>query len=300
MSISVVIPAYNAASYIAETLDSVLQQTLPPTEVLVIDDGSTDETANVAERFASPVKVIRRPNSRAAAARNFGVETATSEWIAFVDADDIWEPSKLERQMAELEKHPEADICYTGRILLMQKNGMWQLGPVAGVAPASNVREALFRGTTFLPSSVVIRRSAFLAVGGYDTSFKYAEDWELWMRLLHSGMKFTSCPEALVQYRIHAASATHSAVPSFMAAKEVYRRHVFPYLPRLTRWIDYSRFLSLHEGDAARTLQKLGDRRALEFSLRCLLHNPFREPYRYRALAGQLYNRIRPKREQAE
>lgn len=294
MSISVVIPAYNAASFIEETLESVLKQTLPPSEVLVIDDGSTDETAKVAERFAPAVRVIRRPNSRAAATRNFGVETATSEWVAFVDADDIWEPNKLERQMAELREHPEADICYTGRVLRLQEGEKSRLGPTVQVPPASNIREALFKGTTFLPSSVVIRRSVFLAVGGYDTSFKYVEDWDLWMRLLHSGVKFASCPEPLVQYRIHPASTTHSAIPSLMAAKEVYRRHVLPHLPGWTRWIAYSRFLSVHEGYAAYTLEKLGDRRALEFSLRCLLHDPFREPYRYRALAALLYNRMRP------
>jgi glycosyltransferase involved in cell wall biosynthesis len=99
MSISVVIPAYNAAQFIRETLDSVLNQTLPADEVLVIDDGSTDETASIAESYGSAVRVFRRPNLKQSVSRNFGVQEAKSEWIAFNDADDIWESNKLERQM---------------------------------------------------------------------------------------------------------------------------------------------------------------------------------------------------------
>src|ERR1035441_5323830 len=109
MSISVVIPAYNRSRFIAETLESVLAQTLQPDEVLVVDDGSTDDTAAIAESFVPRVRVFRRSNQKQAAARNFGVMQATSEWIAFNDADDLWDPNKLELQMEELARHPEAD-----------------------------------------------------------------------------------------------------------------------------------------------------------------------------------------------
>ena len=120
MSISVVIPAYNASKHIAETLGSVLRQSFPADEVLVIDDGSTDDTGAIAARFGAPVRVIRTPNSKLPAARNLGVREAKSEWIALIDSDDLWEENKLERQMQELTRHPEADLCYTGRILLME------------------------------------------------------------------------------------------------------------------------------------------------------------------------------------
>src|ERR1035437_8266655 len=93
MSISVVIPAYNASRFIAATLQSVWGQTVPADEIVVVDDGSTDDTAAIAESFGPPVRAYRRPNSRQGASRNFGVKQTSSEWIAFTDADDLWEPN---------------------------------------------------------------------------------------------------------------------------------------------------------------------------------------------------------------
>src|ERR1035437_9648809 len=101
MSISVVIPAYNASRFIAATLESVLSQSLPADEILVVDDGSTDNTVAIAAWFPPPVRVLSIPNSKAGAARNFGVSQAQTEWVAFLDADDLWEENKLERQMEE-------------------------------------------------------------------------------------------------------------------------------------------------------------------------------------------------------
>src|SRR5262249_59293001 len=97
-TISVVIPCYNGARFLRETLASVLAQTLPPLEVLVIDDGSTDDSGAVAESFGPPVRVIRQPNQGESVARNRGIEEAKGEWVGFLDADDLWNPDKLERQ----------------------------------------------------------------------------------------------------------------------------------------------------------------------------------------------------------
>src|ERR1035441_10508770 len=144
MSISVVIPAYNAFAFIAETLDSVLQQTFPPDEILVIDDGSTDDTAAVAESFGPPVRVFRRPNSRQGASRNFGVQQAVSEWIAFIDADDLWEPTKLERQMQDLFRHAGADVSYTAHVRFSQEGETIRFrgSTPPRFAPAKNIRKA--------------------------------------------------------------------------------------------------------------------------------------------------------------
>src|SRR4051794_19381276 len=169
MSISVVIPAYNASRLLPATLESVLNQTLKPTEILVIDDGSTDDTAAVAEAFGPPVRVIRRPNSRQAASRNFAVGEATGEWIAFVDADDLWEKDKLEKQMLALQATPNASVCYTARQCFEQDGDELRNTFLIPVPPVEELRDSLYRNTTFLPSSVVIRRSTFLASGGFDT-----------------------------------------------------------------------------------------------------------------------------------
>jgi glycosyltransferase involved in cell wall biosynthesis len=293
MSISVVIPAYNAARFIQETLESVLQQTLPADEVLVIDDGSTDDTASIAESFGTAVRVIRRQNAKLATTRNFGVEVAKSEWVAFLDADDLWLSNKLERQMEELSRHPEADLCYTGRVLLLQEGETTRLGQVVQVPPAEEIRKSLYRNTTFLASSVMIRRSTFLAIGGHDTNFKFVEDWDTWLRLLHAGTKFAACPEPLVQYRIHLNSVSHNALPSLLEAKEIYRRHILPRLPRQTRWIAHQRSQSGQEGSAAFTMREMGEPGYLSMMALSILRYPFNEPHRYKGLAYMLYTRFR-------
>jgi glycosyltransferase involved in cell wall biosynthesis len=291
MSISVVIPAYNASRYIAETIESVLQQTLPADEVLVLDDGSTDETASIAEQFGPPVRVIRRPNSRVAATRNAGIQEAVSEWIGFIDADDLWESSKLERQMEELSRHPGADVCYTGRRLLIQNEETAQLGEVVRVPPAAQIRESLFRQTSFLPSSVLIRRSTVMAVGWFDTQCTYVEDWDLWLRLLHWGAKFVDCQEPLVHYRIHLNGMTSNSISTLEGAEDVYRRLVLPHLSGMAGWLAHNKFRSIHEANAARTLQDKGDPRALSMLAKSLLHGPIGNTYRYKALARLLYSR---------
>jgi glycosyltransferase involved in cell wall biosynthesis len=293
MSISVIIPAYNATRFIRETVESVLQQTLPPDEVLVIDDGSTDDTASIAESFGPPVRVIRRHNVKLAATRNFGVQEARSEWVAFLDADDLWQSNKLERQMEELSRHPEADLCYTGRVLLLQELETTRLGKVVPVPPADEIRQALYRNTTFLPSSVMVRRSAFLAIGGHDTKFKSVEDWDTWLRLLHAGTKFAACPEPLMLYRIHSNSTSHNAIPALLEAKEIYRRHVLPQLPRNTRWIAHLKSQSGQEASAAFIMRSVKDPGYLSMMLLSILRYPFNEPHRYKGLLYMLYTRLK-------
>jgi glycosyltransferase involved in cell wall biosynthesis len=293
MSISVVIPAYNAERFIAQTLESVLAQTLPPDEVLVIDDGSTDSTADVAERFGAPVRVIRRANARQSATRNFGVQEAKSEWIAFIDADDRWEPDKLARQAEELARHPEADLCYTARVQLFDDGVTTRLGRVIPVPAGEDVRTGLFRNTTFLPSSVMVRRSAFLASGGFDTSMNYVEDWDLWMRMFHSGMKFAAVQEPLVQHRLHAGSMSHQAMASLAAEKAMFRRHVLPHLPPSTRWFAHQKSQSGQESSAAFVLREVGDRRSLSMMARSILRYPLNDPHRYKVFAHMVYTRFR-------
>jgi glycosyltransferase involved in cell wall biosynthesis len=293
MSISVIIPAYNAARFIRETVESVLQQTLPPDEVLVIDDGSTDDTASIAESFGPSVRVIRRRNVKLAATRNFGVQEAKSEWVAFLDADDLWQSNKLQRQVEELSRNPEADLCYTGRVLLLQEKETTRLGTVVPVPPADEIREALYRNTTFLPSSVMVRRSVFLAIGGHDTTFKLVEDWDTWLRLLHAGTKFAACPEPLMLYRIHSNSTSHNAIPALLEAKEIYRRHVLPRLPSHTRWIAHQKSQSGQEASAAFIMRAVREPGYLSLMLLSILRYPFHEPHRYKGLLYMLYTRVK-------
>lgn len=294
MSISVVIPAYNSSKFIAQTLQSVLGQTFPATEILVIDDGSTDDTATIAERFGPPVRVIRRPNARQAASRNFGVAEATGEWVAFVDADDIWEPNKLERQMGELEVHPDADVCYTARTEMLQIGHEARLGKRLPAPTPQELRECLLEKTGFLPSTVMIRRSVFLKMKGFDTRFTIVEDWDFWLRLLHAGVKFVGCEEALVRYRIHPASVSHRAMVMLEEQVVILRERVLPYVPLFKRPFHYHRVLSGKESSAAYVLRTVGSRRDLWMMCRSLLRWPVGDLHRYKVLAHMALSRVLP------
>lgn len=291
MSLSTVIPAYNSAKYIGETLESVLTQTLPPDEVLVIDDGSTDDTGAIARSFGRSVHVMRTRNSGLSATRNFGAREAKSQWIAFLDADDLWQKDKLERQMAELSKQPDSDVCYTGLVELLDDGRSTRLGNIRPVAPPEKIRDALFHNTNFLSSSVVIRRSTLLASGGFDSGTA-VEDWDLWLRLLHSGTKFTACPDPLVQYRIHPESLSHKAITLLDAKEEVYQRLVVPKLPYPTRWIRRNQQTSEHQACAAYVLRKGGDPRCISLMAESILRGPFYEGKRYAVLAYMLYMKL--------
>lgn len=292
MSISVIIAAYNASSTIADTLRSVLAQTLPPEEILVVDDGSTDDTAAIAESFGAPVRVFRRSNVKQAASRNFGAEQAHGEWIAFVDADDLWEPLKLERQMEELRANPRADVCYTALTEFWVADGKVHTGNTASVPPPDELGRSLFRRTSFLPSSVVIRRSTFLDVGGFNASLPIIEDWELWLRLYHRGVQFAACQEALVRYRIHPESTSHNALIGLQLLNKVYLEQVYPYLPRRTRWFHYRRTRSGQEAVAALALRRADDPQYLRLMFRSLRRFPFHMPHRYKIFAHMLYTRL--------
>lgn len=293
MSIAVIIPAYNAAKYIAETLQSVLNQTLAPTEVIVVDDGSNDETAEIAESYIPRVKVFRIPNGRQSIARNYGVNRATSEWIAFVDADDLWVPNKLELQMNELARHPEADLCYTSMTWMMQEGNTAKLGKEHTFIPASEIRDSLLRDVSFLPSTVIIRRRTFLEVGGFDPLIIYGnEDHDLWLRLRKINKMFVACPEPLMLYRRHATNTSRN-VSWFQECMALFKRRVYPELSHLTRRLRFNSYRSDHEADVAYTLRIQGDRRCLGYMILSLFHRPFHEPVRYKVCAHMLYSQMR-------
>jgi glycosyltransferase involved in cell wall biosynthesis len=291
MSISVVIPAFNASQLLPATLESVLNQTLRAAEILVIDDGSTDNTAEVAEAFGSSVRVIRRPNSRQAASRNLGAAEATSEWIAFVDADDLWEKDKLEKQMLALKAKPEASLCYTARQCFEQHGDEIRKTILIPVPPAEGIRKALYRNTTFLPSSVIIRRSSFLSSGGFNARYTIGEDWDLWLRLLHSEITFAACQEPLLLYRMHAGGVSRRADIGLPQLLEIYRRQVLPHLPPISGWLRYNRIRSEHEAVTSMVLREGGYPGYLNVMAASILRDPFHYAHRYKVLAHMLYKR---------
>ncbi len=205
--VSVVIAAFNAAETLPETLTSVLQQTHADVEIIVVDDGSTDGTADVAASVGGRIVVVRQPNQGPGAARNRGAREATGTWLAFLDADDIWLAEKLERQL-EAAATTGADLIYTN---------VRPIGRVAGLGPAQHADGAMPEGDVFAwllqdnfitLSSAMISQSAFLALDGFREvdSVKGTEDWDLWLRYAAAGGEVAAVDEILVEYRWSAGS----------------------------------------------------------------------------------------------
>ena len=233
-SVSVVIPTYNRARWLTEAVASALAQTVPPLEVLIVDDGSTDDTEAVAATFAPPVRYIRQRNAGVAAARNRGIREARGDLVALLDSDDVWEPSKLAVQLAVLDAHPEVGWCLSdcevidadGRALPPPQGFVrvfavfeaFDISPdtlfarhlrraeveVAGARHRVYVGDAfepLFLGNFGLPSSAVFRRALLEAGGEYDEQRPFAEETEHFHRLAaKSPVGIVMSP--LVRYRV--------------------------------------------------------------------------------------------------
>ena len=194
-AVSVVIPTFNRAWCLAETLRSVAGQTFRNFEILVVDDGSTDDTPDLLRRFPE-VRVHRWPDNRGvSAARNQGIEMARGGWICFLDSDDRWTPNKLQAQVEWMQAHPECPACYTDEIWI--RNGV-------RVNPKNKHRK--FSGDIFKqclplciisPSSIMLRASVLNAIGGFDTDLAACEDYDLWLRLA-SRYRVDCLPEKLI------------------------------------------------------------------------------------------------------
>jgi len=200
--VSVVIPAYNAMSYLPETLESVFQQKFCDFEVLIVDDGSTDLiqdwlTHNITD---SRVKLIAQTNQGLSAARNTGIGHAQGEYIAFLDADDLWHPLKLEKQVDYLDQHPEVGLIYNWVAIineLSHPTGRVMKGNIQG-----NVLEEILQRNIIDCPSVLVRRQCFEKVGLFDRTLRSVEDWEMWIRIA-ARYPFAVTQEPLVYYRQH-------------------------------------------------------------------------------------------------
>ena len=187
-SVSVCLAVYNAAWCVERALDSVMAQRDPATEVIVADDGSTDGTPDLVERrYGMRVRVLRLPHRNASAARQSGLAAASSDWLAFLDADDWWNDDKLERQLAFAAKHPEirwlgSDGPYVAEEGVIRESWLADyFDPVR--ERVGDLFEPLVRRCFPLMSSMLVAREAYHAVGGMDPKFVYSHDYDLWLRL---------------------------------------------------------------------------------------------------------------------
>ena len=180
-AVSVIIPTHNRASVLARALRSVASQTLRPEEVIVVDDGSTDETQELIARDFPEATYIRQENQGVSAARNCGIARASGNWVAFLDSDDEWLAEKLEKQLEALEASPEYRLCHSEEIWI---RGGRRVNPMKKHAKHGGW---IFRKCLPLcaisPSSVLVRRDLLEEVGLFDTALPVCEDYDMWLRI---------------------------------------------------------------------------------------------------------------------
>ncbi len=193
--VSVIIPVYNGELYLAEAIESVLAQTAPALEILVVDDGSTDGSAAVARRFLPRILLKSQPNAGAGAAKNSGVRAACGELLAFLDADDIWLPHKLETQRAALRSDGSAEaVC--GRVEQF-------VSPELDAAQMQGVHCAAAPLPGPLTSALLIRREAFLRAGWFTEDSRTNDFAEWWLRATEQGLRVRMVSEVLLRRRLH-------------------------------------------------------------------------------------------------
>jgi glycosyltransferase involved in cell wall biosynthesis len=202
--VSVVIPTYNSARYLEPAVDSVLAQTFQDLEVIVVDDGSTDDTAALIRGLGPPVRYLYQPNSGVSAARNRGVAASTGRYVALLDADDTWLPEKLSRQLEALGTAPAWRLCYTAFFAADS-----DLNPIEvrhQEMPAGALESLLTHGNVVgAPSTIVCERRLFQQAGGFDPGLSQCADWDMWIRLA-ALTEFLYLDVPLATYRMHGVS----------------------------------------------------------------------------------------------
>lgn len=210
-SISVAIPAYGAERWIGETLESVLGQTSPPDEVVVVDDGSRDRTADVVRGFGDRVRLVQQDNRGVSAAYNRGFREAAGDYVAMCPADDLWEPRKLEFQREVLEEHPEVDVAFGGARYFGLEEREFE-GPTArGVLDPKSFFGDMYRADLVPAPTAVLRRALVDELGGFREDLA-GEDYEFFMRALAHGAVFFHDPRLLTRLRQHGGNLSSQAL----------------------------------------------------------------------------------------
>jgi glycosyltransferase involved in cell wall biosynthesis len=200
--VSVIIPAYNAELYLAEAIESVFAQTYQAVELIVVDDGSTDNTAAIAGKFGDSVRLIHQTNQGLSAARNTGIKNAQGEIIALLDADDLWESCFLEVMVSALEQNPQMIGAYCGFQYINAEGNVVGRPSLKVVAPELFHKTLLYNGNWLVPSGVIFRKRVALEVGLFDEEIGPVADTDLWIKLSSRG-PLIGLPQPLIKYRQH-------------------------------------------------------------------------------------------------
>lgn len=225
-SVSVIVPAYDAASFIAAALDSVLGQTRQPDEIIVVNDGSPD-TADLEAAlvpYSERILYLKQENGGPSAARNRGILAARGEYVAFLDSDDTWMPEYLEAQLRILAEDPQADLLYSNGVIVGDGpeagRDLMSLSPSHG---AATFEDLVTLRCTVLTSCVIARRQALIDAGLFEPRFRRSEDFHLWARLAHRGGRLRYHRGVLVRHTRRAGSLSHDGEAMLRGAIETFQ-----------------------------------------------------------------------------
>jgi glycosyltransferase involved in cell wall biosynthesis len=268
--VSVIIPCYNSAAFLEEAIGSAMAQTYSPVEIVVVDDGSTDHSPEIAQRL--PVRYIRQANSGLAASRNLGIRESKGSYIVFLDADDRLKPEAIEIGVRILAQRPQCAMA-VGDHLFVSHNGSYLSASRKNCPPAFHY-EALLRSNFIeMVSTVLFRRSVLEEAGGFDTRFRVSEDYELYLRVARAHSIYCH-PAIVAEYRIHESNISRNAELMLITTLRVLRsqapyvrsdfRRLPAFLEGLRTWRKkYGRRLTLELARCFSTLQPEQRRRKL-------------------------------------
>jgi glycosyltransferase involved in cell wall biosynthesis len=290
--ISIAIPAYNAELYLRQALDSVLAQTCKAHEIIVVNDGSSDRTEEIALSYGRDIRYIKQDNQGLAGARNTAILAASGDWVAFFDSDDIMMPDKLCRQIAAIEANPRLIFVYSAFAYLYPDGKTEEIAAF----PAKDLWPVLRYRSPILPSTSVIRRSALLEVGGFRSVT--TEDWDLWIRLVrrYTPKAFQEVPQSLILYRQVDNSLSKKVMNMAIGNMHMLDNVTLEDLSGLTKNMWRRKIEAKIYYNLSIALRDKLDERYWAFAIESMLRWPFFGKvvslYRYVVIANMLYKKI--------
>lgn len=286
-TVAVIIPVHNGERFIRRALDSVLRQTRPAEQIIVVDDGSADTTKQtVQNEYGQHVTLISKRNGGISSARNAGLRVVDCEFVAFLDADDWWEPAKLEKQLDSFTRDPDSVGNYTGLHLVDESSGHETDSPPADLG-RSQLR---WCNPGITPSSMMLRSSLLKEVGMFKEELRASEDWDLWFRISKVG-RFSVCPEPLTDYRLSAGGLSGDADHVFRSFLQILDSPLLDGLKGRERRMWRRRIVSYQAFKSCLTARAAGDRTKERFYMWMSLRtwpSPFWAPERFKYFAVTL------------
>jgi glycosyltransferase involved in cell wall biosynthesis len=233
--VSIVVPNYNQGRYVCDAIQSALGQTYRSFEVIVVDDGSTDNSREVVAQFGDQVRYIWQENQGLAGARNTGIRAAKGDLIGLLDSDDQWLPVFLETMLSLSDQYPEATVYYC-RARGMNNDGH-DLPQVFGgpIISPEGIYQALVRANFLIPSTILTRRRAIMSAGLFDPTLRLCEDWDLWLRLLPKAT-FVGTSECMARYRVHNTSLSTDVTGNQQTVQAVIEKRFGPNDGQFLKW----------------------------------------------------------------